>query len=313
MDARHRRAPVPASPAVTSTKAATASVSRLRFRWVRASTPRECLRFGPHRVPACVSWVRAGSIDRSFDGKRSGPRCGPRAPGVRGVPPRSARGGGDAARERTTATGCAHGRRQEPHLPAPGEPAARDLARHLSAGRADERPGPGPRRARRTGHVPGRDTRSRRAAASHGPTGSRRLQAGVRRPGTPGLPGIPRRARSAPGPAAGHRRSALHQRMGTRLPTGVHGRSATWSSSSSRRSCSPARPPPRPSCATRSWRDSAWGPTRRNSSAASPAPTSPCVPSRSARSANGMRTSMRCSRRRSASRARLAAPPSSMP
>ena len=126
---------------------------------------------GPGDARRRVSWAGQRGNAR-LDKRDPGPRRGLGAPWLRSVPPRPARGGGDAAREGPGAVGRAHGRRQEPHLPAPGEPAARDLARHLTACRAHERPGPFPRGARRVGHLPGCNARRRRDAAAHGPAGA---------------------------------------------------------------------------------------------------------------------------------------------
>ena len=66
--------------------------------------------------------------------------------------------------------------------------------------------------------------------------------------------------------------------MGARLPAGVPGdRRARWPSCPPR-ACSPAPPPPRRSCATRSWRASACPRTRRSTSTASRVPTCACAP-----------------------------------
>ena len=86
----------------------------------------------------------------------------------------------------------------------------------------------------------------------------------------PGLSGAPAAARL---PARRHRRGALHQRVGPRLPAGVPRARGAPGRAAGRRACSRARRPRRRSSATRSWPGSAFPPTRRRSCTASLAPT----------------------------------------
>ncbi len=97
-------------------------------------------------------------------------------------------------------------------------------ARRLAAHRADEGPGRWPGRERRAGGAPGQHDVQRRAAGDVQRPARRALQAalrvarapdGRRRRRLPGDDGADRRALHR------HRRSALHQPLGPRLPAGV--------------------------------------------------------------------------------------------
>jgi ATP-dependent DNA helicase RecQ len=153
------------------------------------------------------------------------------------------------------------------------------LARHhrraLAADRPDGRPGPGPDRPRRRGHLPRQHPARPRDQRPPLRPRPRPVPPRLRRPRAPRLARLPRDPAPPPRPADRHRRGPLHQRVGPRLPPRVPADRRARRASSRRRACSPAPPPPPRSSATRSSPASASPPTPPSSSAASPARTSP--------------------------------------
>ena len=262
----------------------------------------------PRRTPATRAPGRA-RLPLHPDGSRSGACRRPTSisrpvfAGSATTPSaRPARGHRDAARRAPAAARRADGRRQEPDLPAPGAAAAGHDARGLAADLADARPGGGPRGARRARHLPRLDPRGRRAPAPHGRDRPRPLRARLRRARAPrrgGLPGAAPRTRLL---APRRRRGPLHQRVGSRLPARVPARSASWWPSCPRRGSSPAPPPPRRWCGTRSSRASASTRPRRRSCAASRGRTSRSACARSRAPGSASAPSTACSAKRSARR-----------
>jgi hypothetical protein len=112
--------------------------------------------------------------------------------------------------------------------------------------------------------------------------GARRVPPGLRRARAADVAGLPRAAREARVPAGRRRRSALHQRVGPRLPARVPADRRAGAGAAPT-TCWRAPRPRRRSCATRSSCGSACRRTRRSSSAASRGRTSACGPSRSPR------------------------------
>ena len=151
------------------------------------------------------------------------PRDRAGAAGLFGVPPRAARGGRDAPRGRAAPPGGADRRRQEPQLPAAGHDPHRHDAGRVAARGADGRSGRGARDARRARHLSRLDPRGGGDAAPHGGAGAARIRARVRGAGAARVPGVPRPHPRDRLPAGGDRRGPLHQRVGPRLPSGIHG------------------------------------------------------------------------------------------
>ncbi len=115
----------------------------------------------------------------------------------------------------------AHGRRQEPLLPAPRRRAPRPHGRRLAAHRADEGPGRRPRRGGRAGHLPQLHPRARRGRSPRPRPPRGALPPALRRARAAHDAGLPRRPAGRRGERGRRRRGPLHQRVGARLPPGV--------------------------------------------------------------------------------------------
>src|SRR2546427_684998 len=155
--------------------------------------------------------------------KRERSRRRPGTTGLRRISSRPARGYRDAARPRALAARGADRRRQEPQLSASGDHPDRHDPGRVAARGADDRSGPGARSPRRAGDVSRVDPRRGGDAAPHGAGGEARICPRLRRAGAARVPWVSRSDRRARLPTGRPRRSALHQRVGPRLPPGIPG------------------------------------------------------------------------------------------